>query len=164
MKLLSEELVERTRHEISLYSEDHSIREIKKLGKNQPHLFSFIAEFTQGLGDHAIELCIGMFFAVYNMFQKGHRKKIEQVSEEEIIECYEDNESLFKSMEMAHEKFYERRAKVMVSAQPYVMKYVLETLYETPEEEYISNEHKEDFGYLYLLIKTVIDVLDKKTG
>ncbi|MEE9529497.1 MAG: hypothetical protein V3W52_00775, partial [Syntrophobacteria bacterium] len=82
---------------------------------------------------------------------------------EEIIECYEQNEKLMESLEEAHDRFYERVASVQMSAQPYVSKYVVETLFEVPEEEDPILISDEDVGFLFLLLKTAIDVLNKKT-
>ncbi len=60
-----------------------------------------------------------------------------------------------------HERFFERIARVQVSKQPYVMKYVVETLIEAPEEEDPVELTEEDVGYLFLLLKTVVDLLDE---
>ena len=86
------------------------------------------------------------------------------VSAEEIINCYEKNEHFIKSLEGVHEKFFERIAGVQLSGQPYVMKYVVETLMEAPEEDDPGNLTEEDIGYLFLLLKTVVDLLDQMIG
>jgi hypothetical protein len=43
------------------------------------------------------------------------------------------------------------------------MRYVVETLIEAPEEEDPVALSDEDIGFLFLLLKTVVDVLDKMT-
>jgi hypothetical protein len=84
------------------------------------------------------------------MFQEAHGK-IKKISSEEIIECYEHNESLMERLKGAHEKFLDRVAMVQTSRQPYVVKYVVDALMEKDEGE-----------DPVLLLKTVIDVLDQK--
>ena len=42
------------------------------------------------------------------------------------------------------------------------MKYVVETLIEAPEDEIQVNLTEEDKGYLFLLLKTVVDMLDER--
>lgn len=101
-----------------------------------------------------------MFFVVYRIFEKGSKKKIRKISDTEIIKCYESNEKLMERMEGIHEKFMERIVKTQILAQPYVMKYVVDTLMEMPEEEDPVELTDEDIGYLFLLFKTVIDLLD----
>ena len=163
MKPLSEELVEETWQEFASFTPTQVNKEAKKVAKGQSDLLSFMVEFTEELDQEVKELAIYMFFVVNRIFAKGYRKKIKKASPEEIIECYEKNEKLMESLEGAHDRFYERVASVQVSAQPYVIKYVVETLFEVPEEEdpiFISDE---DVGFLFLLLKTAIDVLNKKT-
>ena len=163
MKPLSEELVEETWQEFASFTPTQVNKEAKKIAKGQSDLLSFMVEFTEELDQEVKELAIYMFFVVNRIFVKGCRKKIKKASPEEIIECYEKNEKLMESLEGAHNRFYERVASVQVFAQPYVIKYVVETLFEYPEEEdpiFISDE---DVGFLFLLLKTAIDVLNKKT-
>ncbi len=163
MEPLSEKLVEETWQEFAGFTPNQVNKEAKKVAKGQPNLLSFMMEFTEELDQGAKELAIYMFFVVNRIFAKGYRKKIKKASPEEIIECYEKNEKLMESLEGAHDKFYERVARVQVSAQPSVIKYVVEALFEVPEEEdpvFISDE---DVGFLFLLLKTAIDVLDKDT-
>jgi hypothetical protein len=45
--------------------------------------------------------------------------------------------------------------------QPYVMNFILETLFEDSQENEDIELTEEDTGYLYLLLKTVVDVLNK---
>ncbi len=148
--------------EVSSFAPAHGRKEMMKAGKNQPDLLAFMMEFTQDVDARARELAIYMFFVVHRMFQKSSAKKLRKISAEEIIECYESNEKLIERLEGTHEKFFERVARVEVSRQPYVMKYVVETLIEAPEEEEDPVELTEDdVGYLFLLLKTVVDLLDK---
>jgi len=42
------------------------------------------------------------------------------------------------------------------------MKYVVETLMEAPEDEDPVALTEEDMGYLFLLLKTVVDLLDQR--
>jgi hypothetical protein len=68
-------------------------------------------------------------------------------------------------LEGAHKKFLDRVASVQTSRQPYVVNYVVDALMEEEEEEEgedaieLTDEQK---GFVYLLLKTVIDVLDQK--
>ena len=45
--------------------------------------------------------------------------------------------------------------------QPYVMNFILETLFEDSRENEDIELTEEDTGYLYLLLKTVVDALNK---
>ena len=162
MKPLSEELVEETWQEFASFTPTQVNKEAKKIAKGQSDLLSFMVEFTEELDQEVKELAIYMFFVVNRIFAKGYRKKIKKASPEEIIECYEKNEKLMESLGGAHEKIFERIAQVQLSTQPYVVRCVVETLFEESQDNnsIISDE---DTGYLYLLMKTVIDVFNAKT-
>ena len=160
MEPIPEELVEETWQECAGFSPTRAQKEIIKVSKNQPDLLAFMLEFTQDLNQEVRELAIYMFYVICRMFQKSARGKIKRISDEEIIECYESNEELMESLEGAHEKFLERIAGVQLLGQPYVMKYVVETLFEAPEGEDPVRLTEQDTGYLFLLFKTIIDLLD----
>jgi hypothetical protein len=66
-----------------------------------------------------------------------------------------------ESLADTHDRFIDRIARIQLSAQPYVMKYVVDVLYEMPEEKEDVELSEEDTGYLFLLLKTVVESLNK---
>ena len=164
MNPISQELVDETWQAFAGFSPARARKETIKVNKNQPNLLAFMMEFTQDLDREVQELAIYMFYVVCRMFQKSSKKSLKRISPEEIINCYEKTERFIENLEGAHERFFERIAEVQLSEQPYVMKYVVETLMEAPEEEDPVILTEEDVGYLFLLFKTVVDLLDKTTS
>ena len=156
MEPISEELVDDTWQEFAGFSPVRLQKETIKVNKNQPNLLAFMMEFTQDLDQEVKELAIYMFYVVCRMFQKSSKKSLKRISPEEIINCYEKTEHFIESLEGTDEKFLERIAEVQLSGQPYVMKYVLETLMEEP-----IALTEENVGYLFLLFKTVVALLDE---
>jgi hypothetical protein len=161
---IPEELVEETWQDAAGFTPARANKEMSKVAVSQPHLLSFMMEFTEDLTRQERELAIYMFFVVYRMFQKSSGKKIKKVSVEEIIESYEYNEGLMESLEGVHEKFLSRIARTQISRQPYVMRYVTETLVEAPEDEEPVPLTEEGTGVIFLLLKTVVDLLDQTAG
>jgi hypothetical protein len=161
MEPISEELVEETWREFAGFSTARAEKEMIKISKNQPNLLAFMMEFTQELNQDAKGLAIYMFCVIYSIFQKDSKTEIKIVSPEKIVKCYDDNEKLIESLEGAHDKFFERIAGLQFSEQPFVMKYLVETLTEAPEEEDPVPLTDQDTGTLFLLLKTVIDLLDR---
>ena len=163
MEMISEELVEETWQEMGSLMPALARREMTKVSRSQPNLLAFLMEFTEELDQDAKELGVYMFYVLCRMFQKRAKKRIKRISTKEVIDCYEKNLAFLENLEGAHERFFERIAETQLSAQPHVMKYVVETLMEAPEEEtdpiHLSDD---DIGYLFLLLKTVIDLLDQK--
>lgn len=165
MEPLSEKLVEKTWQEIAHYDSGRATKEMMEFGQIQPDLLSFILEFTEDLSEQAGELAVYVLFVIYHMFRKGYGKEIQPVTPEEIIECYEENERLMEKLEKAQDEFFNRVAEVQLSPQPYVIRYVVDSLTEEPEEDDDSEPmSEEDVGFLFMLLKTVIDVLNLKTN
>ena len=163
MEPVSEELVEETWQETAGFNPKQISKVIKNVGASQPHLLTFILECTQDLDQEVKELAVYMFLNVYRMFQKSFPKRIKKISAKEIMDCYEHNEKFIANLEVAHDKFYDRIARVELSEQPYVMKYVLDTFFEVSDDENPLSLTDDDTGYLFLLFKTVIDILNKIT-
>jgi hypothetical protein len=159
MEPIPEAIVEKTWQEVANFSPGRANKEMMKIGNNQPELLAFVTESAKKMSQEVRELAIYMFLVVYRMFQDG---KIKKISSEEIIECYEQNEALMERLEGAHEKFLDRVASVQTSRQPYVVNYVVDALMEEDEGEDAVALTDEQKGFVYLLLKTVIDVLDQK--
>jgi hypothetical protein len=160
LESIPEAIVEKTWQEVAGFSHAKAKKEMMKIGNSQPELLAFVTESSKEMGQEVRELGIYMFLVVYRMFQEAHGK-IEKISYEEIVECYEHNEGLMERLEGAHEKFLDRVASVQTSRQPYVVKYVADALMEDDEGEDVLALTEEQKGFLFLLLKTVIDVLDQ---
>ena len=161
MEPIPEEIVEKTWQEVAGFSHAKAKKEMMKIGNSQPELLAFVTESSKEMGQEVRELGIYMFLVVCRMFQEAHGK-IKKISSEEIIEWYEHNEGLMERLEGAHEKFLDRVASVQTSRQPYVVKYVGDALMEDDEGKDALALTEEQKGFLFLLLKTVIDVLDQK--
>jgi hypothetical protein len=162
MGTISEELADETWQEFASFSPEQVQEEILKVSEDQPYLVAFMMEFTQDLNQEVRELAIYIFYVICRMFQKSTKKRIKSISAEEVISCHKKNEHFIDSLEGVHERFLERIAGVQLSVQPFVMKYVVETLIEAPEDEDPVELTDDDIGYLFLLLKTVVDSLDEK--
>ena len=161
MAIISENIVTETYKEVVEFTSEQAHSEMTGLSEIQPNLVAFMVEFTQDLESEVIELALYCFFTIFKMFQKSIRKPFEQVSHETIVDCYESNETLIENLESTHERFIERIASVQLLDQPHVMKYILEALFEDSQDDEGIVLAEEDIGYLFLLLKTAVDDLNK---
>ena len=161
MKPIPEAIVENTWQEFAAVSPAKANKEMMKIGNSQPDLLAFVVESSKEMGREVSELAIYLFLVVYRMFQGSHGK-IKKISSQEIIECYRTNEGLMDRLEGTHERFLDRIASLQTSTQPYVVQYVADALMEEDEGEDAMRLTEGQKGFLYLLLKTVIDVLDQK--
>jgi len=157
---LSKEFVEKTWQEVSGFTPARVDKEMLNMGKNQPDLLAFLMAYTDDLQQEVKELAIYIAFVVYKMFLDSSGK-IPRISSGEIMARYNENERFLGSLQEAHEQLIEKIVDVEVFKQPYVTRYVLEALTEDAEEDDIRIT-EEDIGFLLILFKTEIEVLDKK--
>ena len=160
METLSEEFVEKTWQEVAGFSPDRATKEMHAMGKDQPDLLAFLLAYADDLQQEVKELAIYISFVVYKMFHNSSGK-IRRITSREIMARHDENILLLERLEGAHEKILERIAKVTVSKQPYVMKYVIEALMEDSGEDSVAL-NDDDIGLLFILLKTEIEVLDNK--
>jgi len=162
MGTIPQHIVDEAWQELNHFTDAQIHREMNRLAACQPHLLGFFIEFTQDLDVEVNGLAMFMFVAVYRMFEKCAPMQIEQITDETIETCFEENEHLIESLKGVHERFFQRIAEVQLEAQPNVMRYIVEGLFEAPEDEEDPVElTEEDTGYLFLLLKTVTDLLHK---
>jgi hypothetical protein len=161
MDPLSEGFVEKTWQQVAAFTADRANKEMIAMGKHQPDLLAFLMAYTDDLQQEVKELAIYIAFVVYKMFHDSSGK-IPKISSKEIMARYDENIRFIESIEGTHDKLIDRIAGVQVSKQPYVMKYVLEALMEDAEEDGIVLT-EEDIGSLFILFKTEIEVLDKRS-
>ncbi len=157
---ISESLVEETCYEIAGFSAQRAERGMNQTARKQRELIGFIAAYTEDLSREAAELAFAMFFTIYRMFQSGSGGAVQGISGSQIEHWLDQNEGLLQRLEGAHEKFVERVAMVEASRQPFVMKYLVETLIDAPDDEDPVALTEEEIGALFLVLKTVVDVLD----
>ncbi len=161
MTAIDEELVEVTWKEVASFSPSRARAEMLKLGKKQSNLLAFVTTFLEEIRPEASELGVYMFFVVHRMFEKAERSKLKRISAKRISETYDRNEALLMKLHGAHDRFFERVAKVEVASQPHVIKYVVDVLMEfgeAPDEVVLTEE---ETGTLFLVLKTTVAVLDE---
>lgn len=164
MEPITDEIVAQTWREVATYSQEMARDRMKEVGQEQPYLLTFALEFMEGLNDEVKEQGVYTFFVVYQIFRNGYGKDIPMVLPELIEECYEKNEKFVTSLESAHEKFAERATKVQISAQPAIIKYLVEVLIEESPHEDEHPLSEEEIGRLFIILKTVMDALNKSTS
>lgn len=156
---ISEEMVERTWQEVAGFSLHRADKEMRKLGANQPELLSFVMEFLSAENQEVKEIGLYLFFVVYRIFQKAYGK-MGRISAQELIACYEENNKMIE-LEGRDEHFLEKMARLQFAQQPFVLKYILEALFEAEETIGLTEEQK---SFLFICLKVVVDILERKGG
>jgi hypothetical protein len=157
---ITEEVVEKTWQEASLLGPEQAQKEMARLGKRQPDLLAFLMASVDDVPPDVQELAVYLTFVVYRMFE-GSAKKLKKISSREFMACYEENINLLQSLEGTDDKFVERIIQIQASRQPHVVKYVVDALMEEERDAVLLSD--DDRGLIFIILKTVIDALDKQS-
>jgi len=156
--MIPDEIVQATSKEVAAFRGPRARKEMGRLAKRQPELLPFVVVETEDLSPEAHELAIYLFFVVTRIFEKGGT--LSRISGTVILEQFQDNIDELERLAAAHDRFVEKAAAGQASRQPHVMRYVVESLMETGGGPYPVELTAEEVGTLFLVLKTVIDVLD----
>jgi hypothetical protein len=137
---------------------------MKRAGMHQRHLLSFVVVFTEELRPEVHELAVFLYFVIYRIFHKATPGKIRPIKGSKIERCWERNEGLLAGLAEAHPRFLEKVVIDEAAGQPFVVKGLVEAIMSAPLGDDPINLTEEESGTLYLVLKTVIDVLDDARG
>ena len=160
MDVIPDVLVEETWQEMDSWSDDDIRQLMKRIAKTQGYLLAFVMEFTKQLSVDAQELALYMFAMIQRMIWKA-AGRVRRARPREIEAAYKRNEEFLSRFVNAHERFLERAAESTDNPQPFVMKYLVEALMEAPTQEDPVVLSEDETGEIFLILKTVIEVLDK---
>jgi hypothetical protein len=161
--MISEALVETTWRDTATLSRSIATAGIGNLGKFQPALFRFVISEAATLSGPANELAVYMFFVVSRMFY-GNSLDIRKVSAAAIRRQEAAVTSRLEALEGAHDAFLQRAAEVLSSREPFVFRYVVETVVEAPNAEADPIPLTEaEQGAIFILLATAIECLATAT-
>ena len=160
MDVIPDALVEETWQEMGSWSDEDVRRLMKRIARTQGPLLVFVMTLTEHLSAGAKQLALYLFAMIQRMFWKTPGR-VRRARPTEIEAAYERNLEFLSRFENADERFLEGAASSMDLSQPFVMKYLVEALIEAPEEDDPIVLSEEETGELFLILKTVIDTLDK---
>jgi hypothetical protein len=160
MELIAEELVEKTWQDVAQFEPDRAQDEIVNMWQYQPDILTFVFTSTDDLTKDAQELAVYITFVVYRIFIETGAK-VKKISAKDLMGTYRENIDLIQSLEGSSNRFLDGIAKKKYARQPFVMKYVVDALMEDAEHAGIDALSDDEKGMLFVLLKTVIDVLDQ---
>ncbi len=162
MEAISEAMMEETWMEMGSLEPQEAQGQVQEVWRRQPELMQFLMELTEDISQEASELAFYIFFVVVRVFEKAYGEELHEVMAEQIVESFEANQDLIERLAGLNEPILEKLWETTLLEQPYVLKYVVEALVEASQSQEDPVELSEhEFGYLFLVLKTVIDALHK---
>ena len=158
-KIVPEQVIEAAWMEIGELTEDQARLHMQRLSRRQPALLAFVTANSEDMSEDGAELGIYMFVTIAHMFEMHFGKRLQNVGPKRIESIHDDNVKILDDLTVADERWLERAAVAQSERQPWVWKYVLESLFEPDDEEEL-NLSEEDQGSLAIIMRTVIDALN----
>lgn len=165
MHCIDEGTVESVWQNVAGLDIEQASEEMMKFATAQPGLLGFTTAFSEELRVEAQEIATYLLFVVYRMFETAAKTPIPQIEDDAIVAKYEANQSLMLGLESKEESVFAEMAELETAHQPHVFGYITEALLEEDEDE--DDDVKltdEEFGEIFMLLKTVIDVVDATTN
>jgi hypothetical protein len=162
MSEIPEEFVTRSWQAMSEFSPAQAKREMAQAGREQPELLAFILGSVMDNRPEVQELGVYLYFVIHTIFKHSAEDPLRPVTASQIEQCLSRNEELLDRLVAAHPHFRERAAHFETTPQPFVSKYLVEAILESPEEGDSVQLTEEENSTLYLALKTAIDLLDEQ--
>ncbi|MBN2122877.1 MAG: hypothetical protein JW821_01170 [Deltaproteobacteria bacterium] len=162
MKEIPEDLVTDTWQAASALPPEQAHREMEKAGREQPELLAFVLGSVMDCGQEAQELAVYLYFVIHKIFKNAAKNRLRPITAAKIKRRLTQNEDHLSRIEGAHPRFVERAAALETRPQPFVVKYLVEAIVEAPECGDPVDLTDEESGTLFLVLKTVIDLLDEE--
>lgn len=163
MHWIDEATVESTWQDVAGFGVEQAQQEMMRLGEVQPELLAYVMGSCGDLCEEARELAVYMFFVVYRIFETAYDQQLPRISTEQILEQDQETDQLMTNLMEADEGTLAFTAIKETSRQPWVTQYVVESLVEAPEGDDPVYLSEEEFGQIFLVLKTVVDLLDRNT-
>lgn len=160
MAIIDEDIIEATLLEIGNLTDEMAADSVDKLTSRQMDLNAFVINSLEEHPPEAVELGFYIFFVVYRMFETACGKKLKKIPADKIMSVYDENQLLFESLQVSEEGFADRVINMEDLLQPYVTEYIFEAMLEEDEDSIILSQL--EVGFIYLTLKTVVDVLDSE--
>ena len=154
-------VVEATWKDVASFSDRRGQSETARAQREQPDLFAFVLGTTEHLSPPVHALAFYVFLVIWQVFRRSTSTRIPRIKAGAIERQFDQNEQSLSRLEGAHAGFLERAAMAQITRQPAVFEYMVEAIMEAPDDPDDPVEMtQEEGGTLFLVLKTVIDVLD----
>ena len=161
MKPIPADVVERTWKKIAETSPHKAPEIIDRMSKQQPLILTYL----MAIGDELFnqderELFVFLGIVIWQLMSQGETP-LPKVTEEMIDEVEESNFKMLEYLEGESEVDFMETTETMIENynQQEVLRYVLESIMEEPEEDCEIRE--ENQGLMMIYLKTVIDCFDR---
>jgi hypothetical protein len=153
------DVVAATQKTVGAFPPNRRRAEMERVGEQQPDLQAFVFDATGDLSAPAQELAGYVLFVIHEAF-RGRDGRLPPVKTPAILRRLDENQNLLERL--GADVFAKAEEPGEVTGQPALFAYVVEIVFgQNAAEPEIDGDEQ---GTLFLILKTVIDVLDGTRG
>jgi hypothetical protein len=160
MSMITDDVIEAAWNEIASLPESKAEQEIQRITEKQPALLAFVMADTNDVSQEAKELGLFLFVIVLRMFEKHYGSNLRTVEIERIEQLQDQLEKSLEALVNLEGEELEQAVLAQASAQPWVIQYIGEALFEPDPEDGVKLTEQET-GALVLTLRTVVDALEE---
>ncbi|HED33357.1 MAG TPA: hypothetical protein ENJ08_03945 [Gammaproteobacteria bacterium] len=160
MLLIDNEIVESVWQQVAAYDDEQASQGMDKLRDNQAELIEYVLVTLDGMGEEVLEVAVYVMYVVCSIFEQASNGKLKQVTNDEILSAHQSNQQLRLTPNPSARAFHEKYGTLEQTRQPYVTRYVIDALVEEDAGEEPVELTQDQISSAYLILRTVIDVLD----
>lgn len=160
MLLIENETVESVWQQVAGYDAEQASQGMDELRDSQAELIEYVLVTLDGMGEETLEIAIYVMYVVCSIFERANNGKLKQVTNDEILAVHQSNQQLRLTPKPSARTFHEKYGTLEQIRQPYVTTYVIDALVGDEEGEDAVELTPNQTGSAYLILRTVIDVLD----
>jgi len=164
MQCIESPVIESVLQMASDLESEQAAEEMMKFATAQPEILGFTNAFSEELREEAQEVLIFLIFVIYRVFEAAATEPIPKISSDAIVAKYEDNQALIVGLDEDDDKSFEELASLETANQPHLFGYITEALLDEDEPSDDIELNDEEFGELFMIVKTIIDVVDAATN
>ncbi|MBI5115984.1 hypothetical protein HZA56_05880 [Candidatus Poribacteria bacterium] len=157
MDLISRTVVERIARNLATQPTRHMSVEAERFNREQPLLASFISAFSSQLPPAAQDLTLYLAYMLWRIFEDSGAT-VRPVSADTILEQIQQNWLFIERfVQMARNATGGCLTEIDFLSQPHMLEYLTNTIFEEGGRSNIAEKH---MGYMFFILKTVLDSLD----
>jgi len=161
MLLIENEIVESVWQQVATYDAEQASQGMDELRANQAQLIEYVLVTLDGMGEETLETAIYIMYVVCSIFERASSTQLKLITNDEILSTHQSNQQLRLTPNPSARAFHEKYGSLEQTRQPYVTRYVIDALVEEDEGEDPVNLTQDQISSVYLILRTVIDVLDE---
>ncbi len=157
MDLISKATVERVARKLDAQPTRDMSVEAERFNREQPLLASFVSAFSSELPGAAQDLTLYLAYLLWRIFE-GSGATVNRVSADTILEQIKQNWLFIERfVEMAQNAAGGCLTEIDFLSQPHMLEYLTSIIFEEGGRSNIAEKH---MGYMFFILKTVLDSLD----